>query len=249
MRPKITPYYQDEAVVIYHGDCRKILPELEGVETIITDPVWPGGNTRLAGSDRPYRLFFEMCKVLPEETQRLVLQIGCDTDPRFLRSIPKAWPFLRVCWLRYANPSYKGRLLMGGDVAYAFGMWPKSIIGRRVIGGEFTSTHADKLFMRHNGRHKNESFNKTDISGTLPHPCARRLDHVRWLVKQFSDDAVCDPFMGSGTTAVAAKYLNRKFIGIEIEEKYCEIAAKRCAQSVMRLNIEPGNKPVNGVLL
>ena len=48
---------------------------------------------------------------------------------------------------------------------------------------------------------------------------------------------VLDPFLGSGTTAVCAKKLNRKCIGIEIEEKYCEIAANRCSQSVMRLEL------------
>ena len=50
-------------------------------------------------------------------------------------------------------------------------------------------------------------------------------------------ETILDPFLGSGTTAYCAKKLNRKCIGIEIEEKYCEIAAKRCSQSVMRLEI------------
>jgi len=54
-----------------------------------------------------------------------------------------------------------------------------------------------------------------------------------WLVNQFSDHQVIDPFMGIGTAAVAAKRLNRSFIGIEIEEKYCEIAVMRLSQEVM----------------
>jgi len=59
------------------------------------------------------------------------------------------------------------------------------------------------------------------------------------LVLKFSEEnnIILDPFLGSGTTAYCAKKLGRKCIGIEIEEKYCEIAARRCSQSVMRLEI------------
>ncbi|KKK85110.1 hypothetical protein LCGC14_2776570, partial [marine sediment metagenome] len=71
------------------------------------------------------------------------------------------------------------------------------------------------------------------------HPCSRALGHFRWLVSWWSlpGETILDPFMGSGTTLRAAKDLGRKAIGIEIEERYCEIAAKRCSQSVMRLEI------------
>ena len=64
-------------------------------------------------------------------------------------------------------------------------------------------------------------------------------DFERTLIERLSNSGnlILDPFLGSGTTAYCAKKLNRKCIGIEIEEKYCEIAAKRCSQSVMRLEI------------
>ncbi len=71
------------------------------------------------------------------------------------------------------------------------------------------------------------------------HPTVKPLKLMSYLITLGSrvGDIVLDPFLGSGTTAVACKQLNRKCIGIEIEEKYCEIAAKRCSQSVMRLDI------------
>lgn len=220
------PYYQDEWVTIYHGDCREILPQLEALETIITDPVWPNAAVELPGRDDPEGLFHQMCEALPRsECERLVVQLGCDSDPRFLRAVPDDWEFLRECWLDYARPSYKGRLLYTGDVAHVFGVPPAFIPGRQVMSGMCRSTQSDRLFERHTKAnvHKKE-FTEDD---GLPHPCARRLQHVEWLVKQFSDNAVCDPFMGSGTTGVSAKKWGRKFIGIEIVEEYAELAAKR----------------------
>lgn len=234
------PYYQDEWVTIYHGDCREILPELEDVETIITDPVWPDADVIIPGHERPYELFAEMCRVIPRDAQRLIVQLGCDSDPRFLQGVPSRWPFLRVCWLDYTRPSYKGRLLYTGDVAYTFGAWPKSIEGRHVISGKYTSWRSDKLFERHTAVNGRSFFGRDEIDH-LPHPCARRLQHVLWLVHQFSDEQVVDPFMGSGTTLVAAKQLNRHAIGIEIEEKYCRIAVERLRQTVMNLSEEVVN--------
>jgi site-specific DNA-methyltransferase (adenine-specific) len=88
----IQPYYQDEWVTIYHGDCREILPELVPVETVITDPVWPNCAPDLPGKENPQRLFNEMLSVLPP-AERLVIHLGCDTDPRFLSGIPIVYPF------------------------------------------------------------------------------------------------------------------------------------------------------------
>ncbi|KKN02544.1 hypothetical protein LCGC14_1116530, partial [marine sediment metagenome] len=75
------------------------------------------------------------------------------------------------------------------------------------------------------------------------HPGPRSLIATRWLLEWWSDegDTILDPFMGSGTTLRAAKDLCRKAIGIEIEERYCEIAAKRMSQSVMDLAVDTGS--------
>jgi hypothetical protein len=233
----IKPYYQKDGITIYCGDCREILPELE-VETIITDPTWPDAGVKIAGQENPYQLFAEMCAVIPSAAQRLIVQLACDSDPRFLQGVPSSWRFLRVCWLDYARPSYKGRLLYTGDVGYAFGVPPAYILHRQVMSGMCRSTKSDKLFERHTASniHRRMFTGKEDEKYCLPHPCPRRLQHVTWLVNQFSDNQVVDPFMGSGTTLVAAKFLNRQAIGIEIEEKYCELAVKRLSQEVMKLD-------------
>ncbi|GAG92550.1 unnamed protein product, partial [marine sediment metagenome] len=79
---------------------------------------------------------------------------------------------------------------------------------------------------------------KEDTIGKI-HPTQKPIAIVGYFIHKYTsrDDLILDPFMGSGTTIRASKNLNRKCIGIEIEGKYCEIAAKRCSQSVMRLEV------------
>lgn len=210
------PYYQDDACTIYLGDCREILPEIGRVDLVLTDPVWPNADPRLTGADNPSELFGQALSLLPE-ADRVLVWLGCQSDPRFLLSVPESLSFLRMCYMRRAVPSYNGRCLVSGDVLYCFGSWPSSRSGRRVLPGECSVTSRPRL--------------KQD------HPCARNEEHTRWVVGWWSDeqDMVLDPFLGSGTTLRAAKDLGRKAIGIEIEEKYCEIAARWLQQEVLDL--------------
>jgi len=211
------PYYQDDAVKIFHGDCRDLLQQIvDPIDMTLTDPVWPGAGVELAGRDHSVGLLRDALALLPV-CHRLALQLGCDTDPRCLSVVPGDWPFFRVAWLDVARPHYKGRLLAGAVPVYLFGEPPTSRPGQRVVPGFFRSS---------------------EIGGRTPdHPCPRRLQHCAWIVRWWSEPCgrVLDPFMGSGTTLRAAKDLGRKAIGLEIEERYCEIAAKRLAQEVLPL--------------
>lgn len=210
------PYFERDGVTIYHGDCRELLPGLVA-DVLVTDPVWPNAHPDLIGRSDPFALFLEMLAVAPA-TERLVVWLGCQSDPRFLRAIDAdRWPFLRSCYLSRAVPGYNGRCLVTGDVLYVFGTWPESRDGRRVIPGECRVT--------------------SNPEKRQPHPCARNRRHADWVVEWWSDvgDTLLDPFAGTGTTLVAAKDAHRKAIGIEIEERYCEIAARRLDQGVLEL--------------
>jgi len=208
------PYYQDDFVTLYHGDAREIVPTLAPVDCVITDPVWPNVPAGIyAGSDDPYGLFQDVAQHFPRLAQRCVVQLGCNSDPRFLCAMPAEMRFLRACWLEYAVPGYNGRLLYTGDVAYVYGSWPASRAGARVFPG-----NAPKAQPHRNG-----------------HPTPRAYEHVRWLVGWYARGTVLDPFAGSGMTLRAAKDLGHKAIGIEIDEQYCEIIATQMSQEVLLL--------------
>lgn len=222
------PYYEEAGIEIYCGDAREILPQIERQpDTCIVDPVWP--NSVFPGVPDPQQLFAEMCSSLTSE--RLVVHLGCTSDPRFLQSVPARYPFIRTCWLRYARPSYRGRILVGSDVAYAYGEPPPSRPGRQVLSGEICArNNANKWQNTGRGNGTSEGIDYQ----AMPHPAPRRYEHLLWLIKVFVDVGVIDPFMGTGTTLHAAKDSGIPAIGIESEERFCEIAAERLRQEVLQ---------------
>ena len=213
---------------LWLGDCREILPALGMVDAVVTDPVWPNAPANsIPGSDNPVELWTSAAPMIAAAAKRVVVQLGCDSDPAMLASLKL--PFLRTCWLEYACPTYKGRLLHTGDVAFAYGEWPTARPGAMVIPGRCISTKSDKEFIRGprtRGKEKG-GFEALD------HPMPRRLEFVVWLVNWFSEleAIVCDPFMGSGTTGVACARLGRQFIGIEIDQTYFDVACRRIAEA------------------
>lgn len=230
----MTPYFSENGIEIYHGDAREIVSMFRA-EAVVTDPVWP--NSVFPNVADPQQLLSDVLSRVSDDTQRVTIHLGCDSDPRFLSAVPSRFPFIRVCDLDYARPTYKGRIVQGGDIAYVFGVPPAT--GKKLLPGRYISTRSDKLFHRSTWLGKDKHFTRRhDIRSAheaecLPHPCARRLQHVRWLVNWFGGASVLDPFLGSGTTAIACKELGVKCVGIEIEERYCEIAAKRLSQQVL----------------
>lgn len=222
-------FYAELGIEIYCGDCREVLQLLPTrADTIVTDPVWPNTGVDFDGIEA-WSMFADAARLFPARADRLIVHLGCDSDPRFVASVPPSYRFFRVCWLEYACPTRKGRVLYTGDVAYVFGPPPASRPGRRVLPGRVIS---GKLDVQRDRVSPHKEWGKANRSG---HPAPRRYQHVLWLVSRFADGLVIDPFAGSGTTLQAAKHCNLPAIGIEIEPKYCEIAVKRLRQEVLPL--------------
>jgi site-specific DNA-methyltransferase (adenine-specific) len=227
----VTPYYQDDAVTLYHGDCREILPTLEMVDHVITDP--PSSDDTHDGARTG------------DGASAGVLVNFASTDAAAIASVLSAcrarrWAVLTADW-QHVLP-----LKVHPPAGWKFvrhGVWvkpngtPQFTGDRPAQGWEAVAIlHADvKGRMRWNGGGLPATWTYCKVAGY--HPTGKPEPLVAEWVQQFTDpdDVILDPFAGSGTTAVAAKRLGRRCILIERDEKYCEIAAKRLSQGALDL--------------
>lgn len=233
------PYYQDNHVTIYHGDCRDILPELEHIDHIITDP--PYSERTHNGHDSSANGHIGNGK---DSSSRKILGYNFLT-PKDIVELAEL--FNRSCsgWIVWMTdhllaPEIDASLRIRGR--YVFAPLPYVAPGSRVrLSGDGPSSWTIWIIA--------SRTKKQCRWGTLPgayisgngwnseriHMGGKPLRLMCALIMDYSrtGDTILDPFMGSGTTLRAAKDLGRNAIGIEIEERYCEIAAKRMAQEVL----------------
>ena len=218
------PYYQDSLCTIYHGDCREILPHISA-DVLVTDP--PYGVD--LGDQADKRRDRNLAKKGYESYR--------DTESNFDLLVPFA--VSKSLWvtggrgLVFMAGSRIARLPEGDCVG---GVYLPSGHGRNRWGFQNLSLcvlygSAPDL----NKGAKPTVLRSTESAEKNGHPCPKPIGWLKWAVSLSSrnGETILDPFMGSGTTLVAAKDLGRKAIGIEIEEKYCEIAARRLAQETL----------------
>ena len=248
------PYYQDEWVTIYHGDCREILPELPEVDLVVTSPPYNVGKEYELGTSRA-----EYCTLLSDFFTALKPSMA--SDGRVCLNIPPTMGSHNVIFSPY-------KLCLDAFFEAGFNLrdivtWNQCNSGNDTAWGSFASASApwlrhqvENIILGYKDQWKKLSKGISTITNrqftlwTVDHwtfAVARNSQHpapfpeelpVRCIhLFSYSEDTILDPFLGSGTTAIVAKKLNRKCVGIEIEEKYCEIAAKRCQQMVMDLRI------------
>jgi DNA modification methylase len=227
----MTPYYQHGGITIYHGDCREVL--MGG--GIVAD---------LLCTDPPYGL--NMGSAVHRQGQGVKchqsgLAKGKAIKPRnygdsdWDSSAPDAdlIGLIRSCAPR--------QIIFGGNYfplppSKCWLVWDKLRGNTDFADCELVWTNLNKSVRRIAYRW-NGFLVQPGCKDVRTHPTQKPIDVMRWAILQAPDtcDTILDPFMGSGTTLEAAKSLGRRAIGIEREERYCEIAAQRLAQEVLAL--------------
>jgi len=218
---KMKPYYQDKYATIYHGDCREILPQLPKCDLVLTDPLYGIGEAHGKNLSRgkwanPKDYGVECWDDVTVDFTLLELAISKSTNQIIWGGNYYPLP-PTSCWLVWDKENGNN------DFADCELAWTSFKSAVRI----FRFRWAGML----QGDMKNKDYRY--------HPTQKPTALFNWVMGRYSKttDLILDPFLGSGTTAFCAKKLNRRCIGIEIEEKYCEIAAKRLSQSVMELKI------------
>jgi len=199
---------------LYLGDCRDVLPTLGKVDAVVTDPPY-GVNL---GSDASHRIgneAYASFEDTPENIDDIVVPAV-----RLARSIATrcvVTPGTRCAW-KYDAPDELGSIFFPAGAG--FSRWGFTCSQPILFYGK------DPYMPRNK---KPNSVQSTETAEKNGHPCPKPIRLMKWLVNRSSlpGETVLDIFMGSGSTGVAAVQMGRKFIGIEREERYFEIACKR----------------------
>jgi DNA modification methylase len=207
-----------DGITLYLGDCREILPTLGKVDAVVTDPPygmgWDTDSTRFTGGQR---------EIGRGDGRNDWGDIRQDVEP----FDPSPWLAFSECIVWGAN-HYAQRLPVGSTL-----IWLKKAPH---LFGTFLSD-AEIGWQKHNhGVYVHyEQFpppsRMAENNGVTAHPTQKPIGLMMWCLQRIRGQAILDPFMGSGTTGVAAVKLGRKFIGIEIEPRYFDIACRRIEEA------------------
>ena len=187
---------------LYHGDCLEVLPGLERVDAVVTDPPYGIGITR---------------------SNRLAVSRGMgggswdDVPADISWLVPMGLPSIVWGGNYFDLPPTRAPLV-----------WDKNNAGRDFADFELAWTNIDMVARR-------IVFRPMNMDGGKEHPTQKHIQVMEWCLGFLPNAAtILDPFMGSGTTGVACVNLGRKFIGIELDEKYFDIACRRIEQAVKK---------------
>lgn len=248
-----TPYYSQRNITIYHGDVKDILPRITQVDMIFTDPPYGHNNnngdlihnievalgkSKVKKDPRPIfndgeKEASDLVQFLFQESKRLLVPGGClccccgggGPDPQFAR------------WTLWLDQCLNFKQMV---------VWDKGPMG---MGWHYRRSYETVLVAQQPGskcRWFDTSKKVENIIRHIRKIIPRKTDHPTpkpvALVKHFlglhsqEGDLVLDPFMGGGSTALAALEMNRKFIGVELTEQWCQLTVQRLEQKMKELS-------------
>jgi len=209
----VTPYYSDDRVTLYHGDCREVTEWLDA-DVLVTDPpygmAYKSGRRRgavgiIGDGDLGVR---DAALTLWGDRPALVFGTWKQPRPEGVRQL--------IVWDKRGGVGFSGDLNMPwADVTEEV-----YVMGHGWTGGRRPALYSVPTLA-------SQAANRPD------HPTPKPVALMEELLERCPLGAIADPFAGSGATLVAAKQLGRHAIGVELEERYCEIIAKRLAQDVL----------------
>ena len=210
---------------LWHGDCREVLPLLPACDLILTDP--PYGIGEAAGKNKSRN---QLAKATDYGSA------DWDNQP------PPAWV------IELMRAKAKWQVLFGGNY---YSLPPSScwLVWDKDNSGDFADCElawtnlpkaVRRLKWRWNGMLQQDMANKE----VREHPTQKPVPVMRWALTQVLDAAtVCDPFMGSGTTGVACVHEGRRFVGIERERRYFDVACERISRAQAQGSLLPPEEP------
>lgn len=213
----MTVYYQDEWVTLYHGDCLEHPEWWTGADVLVTDPPYgvPGGRVgRHYGGRRQVHADATWDSL---EARDLALDLWGDRPRAVFGSPMRESPGHRgvpLIWEKGDDPGM-------GDPAWPFGPSYELVW----INGSGWAGKRRASILR--------SRRLASDAARIGHPTPKPVGLMELLISYAPHGLIADPFAGSGSTLVAAKALGRRAVGVEMEERYCEIAARRLAQDTL----------------
>ena len=220
--PNINWYYREENVAIACGDCLDILKQIpdKSIDLVLTDPPYGISADKGIGgfgsskTDKHYNDNWDKVpnKIYFDEMLRVGKRVIIFGGNYFTDKLPVNGHW--ICWDKKGNVAFKNPY---SDCELAYTNIPKKVVKKYTL--------IQQGFI-------------TDSKDKRVHPTQKPTELFKMILKDYSkkDDIILDPFIGSGTTAVACKDLGRKCIGIEISEEYVKIAIKRLSQEVLKFD-------------
>lgn len=217
------PYYADDMVTLYHGDCRELADLWTCADVLVTDPPygrnWRQGNLKLSRSDAHPGIANDESTAARDAAldawgDRPAIVFGDLMLPP-----PLGTKLVAIYWKNDLMSGSRGAIAgfrRDAEAIYLLHSWPSG------LGGESSVIETKTMLSSANG-----------IAKRYGHPHAKPGDVLQRLIAKCPPGVIADPFAGSGSTLVAAKALGRRAIGVELDERYCEIAARRLAQDVL----------------